>query len=230
MLLKRSLDESTTTPVTGTCTGYVCTISSFQAIAVDTKIAFTVYSVPNPSSSISGLSFVVSTQDSSSKIIEQTTILGNSSMVTGTAFTVQNLNVTEPKLIPNNAIMFGIMSFFLDPGFDLPKYSTISITFPSSFSLYVDTNTDTSCLVDGGLYSITSCTTPVSGSPVVMETGERSDGTIPITLYYVGYSTLDLPGTSITGFSISVTFNSITIATATSASIGGFTNGVDLSK
>lgn len=223
------LDQSKDIPVTGSCSGVSCTVTGFQDIPIGTLVAFSVYGVKNPATSINTLIFKVSTQDSDSNIIETADLVGNATMVSGAVFTVQDLNVKETKLIPNNAIVFGIMSFYMEPTFSLPKSAEISITFPSGFTLYSTSTDETECLADGGLYSIISCTTPAPpGLTIEMVTGERSNSSIPITLYYVGYSKLNTPGDPVAGWQIEVKYRGDLIAQ--SGLVGSLTTGPSLSN
>lgn len=117
----------------------------------------------------------------------------------------------------------------MDPGFEIPKGATITITFPSAYELFSNTNTDITCSSDGGLYVIVDCQTPSSGgTTVTMVTGERSDSTIPITLYYVGYSKMNVASTVNSGFAIQVTYQGVNIADTTANPIGSITSGPTL--
>lgn len=163
-------------------------------------------------------------------MIEENTITASATVALGpAAFSVQDLNVTIVRMVPNNAILYGTMSFYMDPGFELPKNSNITVTFPPGFALYSNSVTDTQCLADGGLYVVTRCTTNPDLN-FIMLTGERSNKDIPITLYYVGYSKYSSENTFITGFQIEVQYESQVIAQSDPTKITNFTTGEELSN
>ena len=161
--------------------------------------------------------------DTSSNTIETISL---SSSLTGT-FAAGDLNVIVGRLTPQNPVVDSTFLITVDPKFQLPKNSIMTVTFDSDFSvLYTETIDLIECIAQGGLYTISDCS--VSGVVLTMTMGATSNASVPIDFHYFGLLRFPNANELLTGFSVTLTYKGATIATA--STFPSITTGPTVSK
>jgi len=203
------LNASTSAGVQCTVAATTVTITDFDAISIGTDLEIAIFGITNPSTSISSSSFVVSALDASSNTIETVSL---SSSLSGT-FSAFDLNVTVARMTPRNPVVDSAFLITMNPGYQLPKDSIMTVTFDSDFSiLYSETVDLIECIAQGGLYVISDCS--VSGVVLTMTMGDTSNASVPIDFHYFGLLRFPNSNEVLTGFDVTLTYKGSTIASA----------------
>jgi len=203
------LEDSSGADITcGTVGGNVVEVQNFAAITSGTEISIEVIGVLNPAATIGGDVFTVAVMDGVDTI-ETADITATATTLSGT-FAIIDLNVQVAELLPRNQQVDAWFRLEMDPGEDLPVNSVMTVDFSTHFgNLFSSTASEVECYAFGGLTKLIECS--VAGQFLTMKFGEKSDGTVPIEIYFFGLIRYSTGAATLTGFDATLEYEGVPI-------------------
>ncbi|CAD8049450.1 unnamed protein product [Paramecium sonneborni] len=182
-------------------------VLNFAPLIKGQRVSISIFSVKNPMSGT--FTIGISIVDKNGNTIED----GTKQVTIGsTPFSTQILSVTSVESKPNNKKTLGLYTWNINAEFSIPKLSEIKLLLPGMLSIYSISADIVSCrIVQDSVIPLRECLAIESSTPsyIQMITDYPLKGKA-FKIEYYGYLQLD---NSLSGFTISITYNSQVIAT-----------------